>query len=441
MSNEDARLSRRSKISSLFQNTDRLIALSSAITGVIGACAAIAVVPEFRCWLLSDSCSVSPSASALATFPTILGLTGFVVFFFLRQDHAGNSITHSIVAKLRERSSETQVNHPERLSSSALTKLIDRDTTLRKAVGEQDFQLLKDALHHQFVVSLVVYGSCTIAFLVGISIYAYLQQPGSFNQRLTFKLGSNDAVQIAGSVDLQYGQEKHSATFIDATDVAVEGLSTKMLGHVFQLILKSQDYELSDTRNYIFSRDPIAVFVHGKPFQPYAGSVHMRDTPIENSLVSLFSTPCVATTQRGGYFEFQGCEPSRRLQAPQLVLALPGTPSPCTGRFPLLKPPAITTLVVNPDCTLVSQNPAVPSPPKDGSVCQAALIGEIKSRFRTNHSSNIQSCTLTCHVSVSNGLARSEPGALEFRAPVACADGAFILRAEQLQASVFDQDR
>lgn len=110
----------------------------------------------------------------LASLPALLGLTGFIVLFFLRRNRAGDQVTLDIIAKLRKEAPEHLPAHPEALGPAALTKLLQEDATLRSKISEQDFQLLRDALRQQFVTSLTVYGLCGLIFLVGVALYTYV---------------------------------------------------------------------------------------------------------------------------------------------------------------------------------------------------------------------------------------------------------------------------
>jgi hypothetical protein len=110
----------------------------------------------------------------LSALPAVLGLTGFVVYYFLLRNRGGDRITLDIVGKLRRDAPERLPPHPEKLDPAALSRLIEGDAALRAKVSEQDFVLLRDALRQQFVTSLVVYAICGTIFLAGVGLYAYL---------------------------------------------------------------------------------------------------------------------------------------------------------------------------------------------------------------------------------------------------------------------------
>ncbi len=110
----------------------------------------------------------------LSALPAVLGLTGFVVYYFLLRNRGGDRITLDIIAKLRREAPERLPPHPEKLDPQALTKLIENDAALRAKVSDQDFTLLRDALRQQFVTSLVVYAICAAVFVTGIGLYIYL---------------------------------------------------------------------------------------------------------------------------------------------------------------------------------------------------------------------------------------------------------------------------
>jgi hypothetical protein len=111
----------------------------------------------------------------LSTLPAILGLAGFVVYFFLSRNRGGDQITLDIVAKLRRDIPDRLPAEAEKLNPATLERLIDGDAAIRSRVSDQDFQLLRDALRQQFITSIIVYGLCAMVFLSGIALYVYIQ--------------------------------------------------------------------------------------------------------------------------------------------------------------------------------------------------------------------------------------------------------------------------
>jgi hypothetical protein len=110
----------------------------------------------------------------LSSLPAVLGLTGFVVYYFLLRSRVGDQVTRDIVGKLRQTAPDQLPAQPEKLDPASLAKLIEGDQSLRSKVNEQDFQLLRDALRQQFVVSIVVYILCGLVFLAGVGLYIYI---------------------------------------------------------------------------------------------------------------------------------------------------------------------------------------------------------------------------------------------------------------------------
>lgn len=111
----------------------------------------------------------------LSTLPAILGLTGFIVYYFLLRNRGGDRVTLDIVGKLRRDAPGLLPADAEKLDPATLTKLIESDATLRSKISRQDFQLLRDALRQQFITSLVVYIICGLIFVVGVLFYWYTQ--------------------------------------------------------------------------------------------------------------------------------------------------------------------------------------------------------------------------------------------------------------------------
>jgi hypothetical protein len=110
----------------------------------------------------------------LSSLPALLGITGFVVYYFISRNRGGDRITLDIVAKLRREVPERFPPEATKLDSATLAKLVESDTILRSKVGEQDFQLLRDALRQQFITSVIVYGLCAFIFLAGTGLYVYV---------------------------------------------------------------------------------------------------------------------------------------------------------------------------------------------------------------------------------------------------------------------------
>jgi hypothetical protein len=110
----------------------------------------------------------------LSSMPALLGLTGFVVYYFLTGNRAGDRITLDIVAKLRREAPERLPAGADKLDAAALSNLIEGDARIRDKVSEQDFQLLRDALRQQFITSLTVYAVCGVIFLSGVALFVYM---------------------------------------------------------------------------------------------------------------------------------------------------------------------------------------------------------------------------------------------------------------------------
>jgi hypothetical protein len=66
----------------------------------------------------------------LGSLPALLGLTGFIVYYFLLRNRGGDKITVEIVAKLRATIPERLPADPKKLSPSALAALIEGDAQL-----------------------------------------------------------------------------------------------------------------------------------------------------------------------------------------------------------------------------------------------------------------------------------------------------------------------
>lgn len=109
----------------------------------------------------------------LSTLPALLGITGFVVYYFISRNRSGDHITLDIIKKLRKEAPELLPSEADNLDSTTLAQLIEANAALKSKVGDQDFHLLSDALHHQFITSVLVYGLCSLIFFAGIGFYVY----------------------------------------------------------------------------------------------------------------------------------------------------------------------------------------------------------------------------------------------------------------------------
>jgi hypothetical protein len=111
--------------------------------------------------------------SFLAALPAILGFAGFVLYQSLGTNRSGDEITRRIVDKLRK-NAPSKVERDQRLTGSQLERLLARDQGLQRLIGEQDFALLRQALHQQFILSLTVY-SIAILFCA-LSVVLFVRQ-------------------------------------------------------------------------------------------------------------------------------------------------------------------------------------------------------------------------------------------------------------------------
>jgi hypothetical protein len=429
--------------------TDRKIALAGVFVAAVGAAAAIAVVPEFRCWALHDACSTPSTAATVAAVPAILGLTGFIASLFLRRAKGNDQITLRIIDKIRLNAPDLLADRLEIMSPSALSKTIAVNALLRSQVGEHDFQLLRAALQNQFIISLVVYGLCGFCFIVGGALYFLLQPPPLVGQRLIFRDDHGSQVVVTGTAEVVYHGEKRSDSFRNATDIVIGGISSNEIGSPFTLLLKADDYELQKglAAPFTFSKDAIFVPVKLKPFDPYAGSVFIGSDPAPGAKVTLFGLPCKTVTGGGGYFEFGDCPQSRRLQAAKLELTLPLMGSPCANKFPLLQPPALTAIKVSADCSRFETGVmACPSCKPDFvdsgekpniDLCRRDIKAELWSRLHAARWPKRDACAVMCHLQVSGGVVHVQPGRLQFRAPDSCE----TTTAFELDAGQFFSDR
>ena len=156
----------------------------------------------------------------LSSLPALLGLTGFVVYYFLARHRGGDRITADIVARLRQNIPDRLPEHPETLGRAALMALLEGDTQLRASVSEQDFQLLRDALRQQFITSVLVYGLSVLVFLAGVGLYVYVSTRPTPVTISSIAAESTDSQAAGMAVDLDPLRVSWSAAG-DPEDIAV----------------------------------------------------------------------------------------------------------------------------------------------------------------------------------------------------------------------------
>jgi hypothetical protein len=156
----------------------------------------------------------------LSSLPALLGLTGFVVYFFLARNRTGDRITLDIVGKLRREAPERLPEGADKLDAAGLANLIEGDARIRAKVSEQDFQLLRDALRQQFVTSLTVYAACALIFLSGIAFFVYMSIRPVPVALSSISVESTDAAAQGVPVDLD-GLRVRWSSLGDPEDVNV----------------------------------------------------------------------------------------------------------------------------------------------------------------------------------------------------------------------------
>lgn len=148
----------------------------------------------------------------LSTLPALLGLTGFVIYYFVIKNQGGDRVTLDIITKLRQSAPQHLPPNAEKIDVATLVKLIENDTTLRGKINDQDFKLLNSALSHQFITSIVVYIICAILFIVGAALYVYI---------------SIRPVPLAlSSISVQSTNEKAQGLPVDLDDLKVQWASS-----------------------------------------------------------------------------------------------------------------------------------------------------------------------------------------------------------------------
>jgi uncharacterized protein YjbI with pentapeptide repeats len=112
-----------------------------------------------------------PMYEFLSLLPSVLALVGFVIYV-LRPKSADDRVVRDVVSKLRKQSPFDPTDYAT-MTPARLKATLEADKALRDAVGQQDFELLKTTLRHQFIGRLVVYTILVIVFCVGLVLFFF----------------------------------------------------------------------------------------------------------------------------------------------------------------------------------------------------------------------------------------------------------------------------
>jgi len=161
----------------------------------------------------------------LAALPAILGFSGFVIFLFLKNRQGTDSITTLIVEKLRAQHPEKFKEH-EKLTSSQLHSLLQKDQNLQREVGQQDFILLERTLKQQHTQSIMVYCLTATLFIIGIGLFFYQVNKPKPTKITDLQLQNNNAQSPDFLVDLEElkvtwnssGEEEPLKIFLENAD-------------------------------------------------------------------------------------------------------------------------------------------------------------------------------------------------------------------------------
>jgi hypothetical protein len=137
----------------------------------------------------------------LAALPAILALAGFVLYQLLGTQAKGDEVTKRIVAKLRQ-NAPSRIEKDRRLTGSQVEGLLEGDQELQKLIGDQDFQLLRQALHQQFVISLTVYSLAVLFCALSVGLFVRQAEAKKHLQIDHWSIASEDPNSRGVPVDL-----------------------------------------------------------------------------------------------------------------------------------------------------------------------------------------------------------------------------------------------
>lgn len=185
----------------------------------------------------------------LAALPAVLGILGFVVYLLLRSSGRGDPETLRIIEKLRTEHPERFAVH-DKLTSTQLYGLLQKDQTLQREVGKQDFLLLGQALHQQFLKSLVVYVICAVLFLAGIVLFVYqVNRPRpTFLSNLRLLSTASAAAGLLVDLDAMRttwqsdGEESEVVVYLENLDSGQRTRGLRTRSTAGEVALKRSDY-------------------------------------------------------------------------------------------------------------------------------------------------------------------------------------------------------
>jgi hypothetical protein len=102
----------------------------------------------------------------LASLPSLLAITGFVIYQMLRSNIAADPIVRDVLTKVRKNSPDTAARFSA-LKGKDLENALKRDNKLREIISQQDSEILQKTLDHRLFLSLVVYVLTAILFVAG----------------------------------------------------------------------------------------------------------------------------------------------------------------------------------------------------------------------------------------------------------------------------------
>lgn len=107
----------------------------------------------------------------LSLLPAILALVGFIAQLLLRrtQDH---KLVQEVLSKIRAQG-PIDIEAYSQMTPSRLKAILETDSSLRRSLGKQDFELLKQTLRQHFVTQIIVYILLLVVFVFGVGTYVY----------------------------------------------------------------------------------------------------------------------------------------------------------------------------------------------------------------------------------------------------------------------------
>lgn len=207
----------------------------------------------------------------LASLPAILAITGFAIYQILRSNVTADPVVKEVLKKLRQRDPHA-ATRIESLKGKALEDQLKQHGVLRASISQQDFQLLQQTLRHRLIISLVVYGTTTILFLVGVYLFFMTvtrPKPLSMSDWTIQSVQTEAAGRAVDLDDLVVawkadGRPEDVTLFLENTQTGKRSTEMRTASHQGSLIFSRPDYAACLSDRSVHGRNRIRAVCQAK---------------------------------------------------------------------------------------------------------------------------------------------------------------------------------